>query len=156
MQWLQDPKRSIVNLSSVRRGANKHFRNKKKEYLKAEADDLKLMVRPKNIRELFRGISDFKKGYQRRTNIVKNEEGDLVTYCHSILARWRNHFSQLLSVHGVSDVRHTEIHTAEPLVPEPIAYEIEMAIEKLRRHKSPGINQIPAEFIKAGSRTICS
>jgi len=40
-------------------------------------------------------------------------------------------------------------------VPEPSAYEIEMAIEKLRRHKSPGINQIPAEFIKAGGRTIC-
>jgi CO dehydrogenase/acetyl-CoA synthase beta subunit len=31
-----------------------------------------------------------------------------------------------------------------------------MAIEKLKRHKSPGIDQIPAELIKAGGRTICS
>ena len=29
-----------------------------------------------------------------------------------------------------------------------------MAIEKLRRNKSPGIDQIPAELIKAGGRTI--
>jgi hypothetical protein len=72
----------------------------------------KLTVRPKNIRELFRGMNDFKKGYQPRTNIAKNEEGDLVTNCHSILARWRNHFSQLLSVHGVNDVRQTEIHNS--------------------------------------------
>jgi len=41
----------------------------------------------------------------------------MVTDFHSILARWRNHFSQLFNVHGVSDVRQTEIHTAEPLVP---------------------------------------
>jgi len=68
---------------------------------------------------------------------------------HSILARWKNPFSQLLNVYGVHDVRQTEIHTAEPLVPELSASEIEMAIEKLKRHKSPGIDQIPVEFIKA-------
>jgi len=39
---------------------------------------------------------------------------------------------------------------------EPSAFEVEMAIEKLKRHRSPGINQIPAELIKAGDRTICS
>jgi hypothetical protein len=30
----------------------------------------------------------------------------------------------------------------------------EVAIEKLKSHKSPGIDQIPAELIKAGGRTI--
>ena len=29
-----------------------------------------------------------------------------------------------------------------------------MGIEKLKRHKSPGIDQVPAEMIKAGGRTI--
>jgi hypothetical protein len=35
-------------------------------------------------------------------------------------------------------------------VPEPSAFEGEMAIEKLKRHKSSGIDHIPAEVIKAG------
>jgi hypothetical protein len=43
---------------------------------------------------------------------------------------------------------------SEPLVPEPSAFEVELAIEKLKRHKSPGIDQIPAELTKAGGRTI--
>ena len=43
-------------------------------------------------------------------------------------------------------------NTAEPLVPEPNASEVELAIEKLTSHKSPGIDQIPAELIKAGVR----
>jgi hypothetical protein len=70
------------------------------------------------------------------------------------MARWRNYFSQILNVHGVSDVRQAEILTAEPLVPEPSVLEDELAIEKLKSHKSPGIDQIPAEVIKAGGRTI--
>jgi len=57
-------------------------------------------------------------------------------------------------VHGVNDVRQTEIHTAEPLVPKPSAFEVDLAIEMLKSHKSPGIDQIPAELIKAGCKTI--
>jgi len=72
------------------------------------------------------------------------------------LASWRNHSSQLFGEHGINDVRQREIHTAEPLVPEPSAFEVEMAMQKLKRHKSPGIYQIPTDFIKAGGRTICS
>jgi hypothetical protein len=66
-------------------------------------------------------FSDFKKGYQPVTNIVKDEKGDLVADCHSILTRWRNYFSQLLNVHKNSDVRQTEMLTTERLVPEPSA-----------------------------------
>jgi hypothetical protein len=99
------------------------------------------------------GISGFRKGNQHRQNIVKDEKTDLVSDSHSILARWRNHFSLLLNVHGVNDVRQTEIQTAEPLMPEPSAFEFEMANEKLNRHKSPGTDQIPAKLIKAGGRT---
>ena len=39
-------------------------------------------------------------------------------------------------------------------MPEPSAFEFDSAIEKIKSHKSPGIDQIPAEFIKARSRTI--
>ena len=64
-----------------------------------------------------------------------------------------HYFSQLLNVHEVKDVRQAEIYI-EPLVPEPSAFEVELAIEKLKNHKSPDIDQIPAEVIKAGGRTI--
>jgi hypothetical protein len=81
-----------------------------------------------NVTDLYRGIMDFKKGNHPRTNVVWDEKGYLVTDFHSLLARWRNHFSQLFSVHRVSDVRQTAIHTAEPLVPELSALEFKMAI----------------------------
>jgi len=82
---------------------------------------------------------------------VKDEKGDSVANSHSIVARWRNYFSQLFNVHGVKDVRQAELHTAEPLVAESSAAEVELAIDKLQSHKSPGIDKIPPELIKAGA-----
>ena len=76
---------------------------------------------------------------------------------YSILARWGNYvyFSQLLNARGVSEVIQTEEHAIEPVVPEPSAFEFELAIANLKSHKSQGIDQIPAEFIKEGGRSIC-
>ena len=65
-------------MNNVRRDVSRHFRIKKKAYLKAKFN---------NIRDLYRGINDFKKGYQPRTFIVKDEKGDLVAVSHSSMTR---------------------------------------------------------------------
>jgi hypothetical protein len=43
----------------------------------------------------------------------------------------------------------------EPLVPNPNHFEAEIAIEKLERCKSPGIDQILAELTPAGGEVLC-
>jgi hypothetical protein len=44
-------------------------------------------------------------------------------------------------VHRVSDVRQIEIHTAEPLVPDPKPFQVGIAVTNLKRYKSPGSDQ---------------
>jgi hypothetical protein len=51
--------------------------------------------------------SDFKMGYKPIAVILKDEKGGLVTESHSIWARWRNHFCQLLNVDGVKYVQQS-------------------------------------------------
>ena len=147
---------SSVNVRHYLRTLKKFNLSKELKFSLNSRNDIELESnnKIKNITDLYRGIIDFKKGYQPRTNVVKSERGDLVTDCHSILARWRNHFCQLLNVHGENDVRQTEIHTTESLVPELSAFEVELAIEELKSHKLPGIDQIPSELIKVGGRTL--
>jgi hypothetical protein len=48
------------------------------------------------------------------------------------------------------------MHTAKPLVPQPIASETEVAIGKLKRYKSSGIDQIPEELIQTGGKILYS
>jgi hypothetical protein len=61
-----------------------------------------------------------------------------------------------LNVYGEGGVRQTEMHTAESFVPGPSASEVGVAIGKLRRYKSPGVDQITAELIQAGGETLRS
>jgi hypothetical protein len=98
----------------------------------------------KNIRDLCRGIHEFRRGYQPRINIIKDENGNLLADPQNVLNRWKNFFNQVLNVHRVHDVRQMDIHTAEPLVPEPSLVGVEIAIGKLKSYKSPGTDQIPA------------
>jgi len=53
MQWVQDPNQSHVdNLNNVRYETSRHFRNKKKEYLKAKTDELETNSKIQNMRDL--------------------------------------------------------------------------------------------------------
>jgi hypothetical protein len=78
--------------------------------------------------------------------MVKDEYRDLLADSHNILRIWNNYLYQLLDVHGVNDVRQTEMHTDK----------IEIATEKLKRYIFLGTDQIPAELNKAGGNILSS
>jgi hypothetical protein len=59
LQWLQDPREiNWDNLNSIRREASRHFRNKKREYLKDKINERTTTVRTKNIRDLYREMNE--------------------------------------------------------------------------------------------------
>jgi hypothetical protein len=49
---------NVDNLNNVRCKASRHFRNKKKKYLKAKIEKLETNSKIQNIRNLYRGIND--------------------------------------------------------------------------------------------------
>jgi hypothetical protein len=120
------------------------------EYLKDKINEIDLNSKNKNMRDFYGGITEFKKGYQPKSNLVKDERGNLLAEAQTMLTRWKNYFCQLLNVQGAGGIRQSEIHTAEPFVPEPSAAEVEISIRKMKRYKVPGSDQILAELIQAG------
>jgi hypothetical protein len=70
LQWLQDPSEiNGDNLKNVRPETSTHFRNKKREYPKGKINELAMNIKNKNIRDLYRGMNEFKRGYRPRSNI---------------------------------------------------------------------------------------
>jgi hypothetical protein len=57
-------KRNKSHLCKVRCEITTHFKNKKKEYQKGRINELAANSKNKNIRDLYRGINEFKIGYQ--------------------------------------------------------------------------------------------
>jgi hypothetical protein len=79
LQWLQNPNHiSRDNLQNLRHETSRTFRNKKRVYLKGKINELETVNKNKNIRHLYIGINEFKKGYQPRINIIKDENGNLL------------------------------------------------------------------------------
>jgi hypothetical protein len=142
-------------MNNVRCETSRNFRNEKMKYLRHKIGELPTNNKNKNIRDVSRGKNYFKTGYQPRSNLVTDENGDLLVGSHKMLNRWKNYFFQLLNVYRLSG-RQIELHTAEPLVPDPSPFEFEISIAKLKRYNSPGNNQIPAELIQAGGEILRS
>jgi hypothetical protein len=112
LQWLQDSSEiNVHNMNNIRRESCRHFRNKRRGYLNDEINEPATHGKNKNITDLYRGINIFKRGYQPRSNLVKDENGDLLADSHNILNRRKKNFLQLPNVHRVSDVRQIEIFT---------------------------------------------
>jgi hypothetical protein len=59
-------------MNIVRREVSRHFRNKKREYLKEKINELAMNSKNKNIRVLYWGLNEFKRSYQPRSNLVKD------------------------------------------------------------------------------------
>jgi uncharacterized UBP type Zn finger protein len=58
------------NLINVKREASRYFMNKKREYLKDKINKLESNSKNKNTIDLYKGVTEFKKGYQPRTRGV--------------------------------------------------------------------------------------
>jgi hypothetical protein len=99
---------------------------------------------------LYRGINEFKKGYQPRINIIKDENGNLLVHELCVLNRWENVSNKVLNIQGVHEVWQMDERTARPLLSEPSLVGLEIAIGKLRRYNCAGTYQILDELIKPG------
>jgi hypothetical protein len=79
-----------------------------------------------------------------------------VLFTHFFLKQQR--FTQTFgcNVCRVTAVRQIEEPTAEPLVPEPSTSDVEIAIAKSKKHKSPGTDQIPAKLSQPGGEILHS
>jgi hypothetical protein len=154
---LQNPSQIIGdNLQNLRQETRRIFRNKKREYLKGKINELETNNKNKSIRDLYRGINEFKKGYQPRINIIMDENGNLLVDPQSVLNKWKHFFNRVLNVNGVHNVRQKDIQTAEPLASEPSFVKMEIAIGKLKSYKFLGTDQIQAKLIKAWGEILCS
>jgi hypothetical protein len=78
------------NLQNLRCENSRTLRNKKREYLEGKINKLRSDNKNKNIRDLYRGINEFKKGYQPRIYIIKDENGNMLADSQSVLNRWKN------------------------------------------------------------------
>jgi hypothetical protein len=80
-----------------RHETSKHFKKEQwgrgGRYFKDKTNELEVKTKGKNIGDLCSGISEFKRGFQSRTNYIKDEDGDLFADCHIGFNTWKSYLS---------------------------------------------------------------
>ncbi|XP_070166158.1 uncharacterized protein [Polyergus mexicanus] len=99
--------------ATVLQAAHNIFKNKKRQYLKRKIEEINENGQSGNVRGMYMGINNYRKGFQARTEMVKDENDNLITDSTGVLNTWKNHFDRLLNVEFENnrEIESLEFHT---------------------------------------------
>ncbi|KAL4152688.1 hypothetical protein QTP88_000521 [Uroleucon formosanum] len=107
-----------------------------------------------NPKLFFKQTKELKTGYNPRTEIMKEENGELVTEGEEIAKQFGKVFEELLNPQTHQDHTQIEYYTAEPEDVEPTDDEVRMIINTLKNNKSPGEDGLASELLKYGGEEL--
>ena len=84
--------------------------------------------RENNPREIYKGINSIQKGFQSRSQLMKDENGNIIAVESELIDRWEKFFSELLNVSSDPTEAESDIHTAEIDVEKPSFREVRDAL----------------------------
>ena len=95
-------------------------RKKKRDYMKTKVNKLEENSKNKNIREMYKGINEFKKGNQPRAYVIKKHDSTIAADTTSILSRWEQFlliYWMLIKVLATKGAKYTlQSQTSQSLV----------------------------------------
>ncbi len=99
---------------------------------------------------MYKGINSIRKGFQSRSQLMKDENGNIITGENELIERCGKYYNDLLNVNNDCTESESDIHTAELNVEEPSFREVRDALRKLKNNKAAGNDSLPAELLKFG------
>lgn len=150
--WIQlQTDQSKKEYDDCRKETRKIIRTKKRNYEQQKYENME-RDRPKpGSREFYKAISSEKRGH--RTNSIhtlRDNQGRMIIDGREITEEWKKYFRDLLNI--IQEEQHKEeiYITADMPVKNPSFEETQRALNKLKNHKAPGTDGIPAELLKYG------
>ena len=128
---------------------------KKNIFAKSETEYPYSIVLQSNSKRAYQLVKDLISEKQGRSSAIQDKSGKCLTEEKEILSRWTEYCSELYNYESCGD--NTVLDCSQP--PEedlqPIRHEeVEIAVASLKKGKSAGVDNIPAELVQAGGETM--
>ncbi|KAL1448183.1 hypothetical protein WDU94_005664 [Cyamophila willieti] len=143
---------------SARKRCQTEVRKIKEKWWIQKTDELQTMMNTNDTYNLYRSIKEIVGPIKKALNIIEDSKGEVLKSKNEQLARWREHFDNLLNQEAQINLDQLEIvlHTTSnpadvtPIDEPPSEMEITKALGQLKNNKSPGQDLITAELLKGG------
>ena len=151
---------SIQAMSKYKAKCNevrKSAREDKRKWIENICEDIERYHGEHRAREVHKLVRNINRKWQPRQSTIRKETGEVLTERNEILNRWNEYCSQLYEENAhqtitkelVTSLRSMSPPKVEKLNDNILFTEIEWAIQKLKRNKSPGIDMVTGEMIQA-------
>ena len=113
------------------------------------------MPEQKHSKRAYQLVKDLTSEKQGRSSTIQDKSGKCLTEEKEILSRWTEYCSELYNYESYGD--NTVLDCIQP--PEEdlqpiLRKEVEIAVASLKKGKSAGVDNIPAELVQAGGETM--
>jgi sorting nexin-29 len=138
--------------NQARKEANRICKEKKKQWINNRIKQVEEAHKRNDTRKFFKDIRAFQSDRSFSILACKVKNGTLKTDKQEAMDRWKQYFSDLIVTDKNIDNQVHEVHSIENDIEiEPSTYkEVSDTINKLKRNKAPGTDNIPAELVKYG------
>ena len=126
-------------------------RKDKRDWVAEKAERAQNAAENGQQKELYSIVKQLAGQNMRQVSAVKSKDGELLKNKEARLARWKEHFEEILNRNTPDSPPQDEESTEELdiAVEEPTIEEIKTALRTLRNGKAPGADQITAEMLKS-------
>ena len=127
----------------------------KEDLIGAQCEEIETCLNKNNSKRAYQLVKDLTSEKQGRSSTIQDKSGKCLTEEKEILSRWTEYCSELYNYESCGD--NTLLDCSQP--PEedlqPILHEeVEIAVASLKKGKSAGVDNIPAELVQAGGETM--
>ena len=137
------------------RRIQKAVKKAKEDWIGAQCEEIETCLNKKNSKRAYQLVKDLTSEKQGRSSTIQDKSGKCLTEEKEILSRWTEYCSELYNYESCGD--NTVLDCSQP--PEEdlqpiLREEVEIAVASLKKGKSAGVDNIPAELVQAGGETM--
>ncbi|CAF3402770.1 unnamed protein product [Rotaria sp. Silwood1] len=136
----------------------KAARKDKDKWIQTQCEEIQMGLKVGNSKQAYNLVKLLKKKFQPKLTAIRDQDGTIVQSKQGIMERWTKYCSGLYEDNGGGEKVVEELVNISPSNDNSsygILYnEVQDAIQKLKKNKSPGTDEITAEMIQSGGEKL--
>ena len=145
----------MAQYRAVNQEINKGMNKAKETWTGEQCQNIDDCLKKNNSKKAYKLVQDLIGTKQERTTTIQDKGGTCLTENEDILKRWTEYCSELDNYSATGDPEVLNVPPATNNANHPILREgVEAAVKSLKKGKSAGVDNIPAELLQQGGEAM--
>ena len=140
------------------REANRRFqkavKKAKEDWIGAQSEEIEICLNKNNSKRAYQLVKDLTSREEGRSSTIQGKSENCLTEEKEILSRWTEYCSELYSYESCGDNAGLDCSLSPEDLQPILREEVEIAVASLKKGKSAGVDNIPANLVQAGEETM--